>query len=66
MITLHEMKNESESTPDLNTPGFEPGTRGSEDECATARPSALSKMSILHDSALANGDFGNVSPISNH
>ena len=38
MIILHEMKDESESTPDLNTPGFEPGTQWSEDECATARP----------------------------
>ncbi len=28
-----------ESDPDLNTPGFKPGTKWSEIECSTVRPS---------------------------
>ena len=34
----NEMKDER--APDLNTPGFEPGTQWSEVKCSAARPSA--------------------------
>ena len=47
-----------ERAPDMNTPGFEPGTQWSEVECSTARPSAprfpavrkTIPISLLHQS----------------
>ncbi len=38
----NEMKDES--PPDLNTPGFVPGTQRSEVECSIPRPSAVLRV----------------------